>query len=75
MARNDCGTEGLKYPTVQSHGIQDINFPNILWEKVVEKIVERVVDKINKEFKPDVRNKVVNEGDTLPNPGGIITKK
>ena len=73
MARNDCGTEGLKSPTVQSHGSQDINFPNILGEKV-EKIVEHVVDKINKEVKPDVRKKVVNEGDTLPNPGGISQK-
>ena len=48
MARNVCGTEGSKYPTVQSHGSQDMNFPNIIGEQVVDKIVECVVDNINK---------------------------
>ena len=74
MGRNDGGTEGLKSPTVQSDHSQDMNFPNILREKVVEKSVEHVVDKINKEVKPDVRKNVVNEGDTLSNPGGISQK-
>ena len=74
MARNVCGTEESKYTTVQSHGSHDMNFPNIIGEQVVDKIVERVVDKINKEVKPDVRMKVISEGDTLPNPGGISQK-
>ena len=74
MGRNYGGTKGLKSPTVQSDHSQDMNFPNILGEKVVEKIVERVVDKINKEVKPDVRKKVVKEGYTLSNPGGILQK-
>ena len=73
MGRNDCGTEGLKSPTVQSDHSQDINFPNILGEKV-EKILEHVVDKINKEVNPVVGKKVAKEEDTLPNPGGILQK-
>ena len=74
MGKNDGGTEGLKSPNVQSDHSQDMNFPNILREQVVEKIVEHVVDKINKEVKPDARKKVVKEGDTLLNPGGILQK-
>ena len=74
MARNVCGIEESKYTTVQSHGSHDMNFPNIIGEQVVDKIVEHVVDKINKEVKPDVRMKVISEGDTLPNPGGISQK-
>ena len=74
IARNVCGTEELKYTTVQSHGSHDMNFPNIIGEQVVDKIVECVVDKINKEVKPDVRMKVISEGDSLPNPGGISQK-
>ena len=56
MARNVCGTEGSKYPNVQSHGSHDMNFPNILGEQVVDKIVECVVDKINKEVKLMLEN-------------------
>ena len=74
IARKLCGTEDSKYTTVQSHGSHDMNFPNIIGEQVVDKIVEHVVDKINKEVKPDVRMKVITEGDSLPNPGGISQK-